>query len=165
MGRIIEGVWDCAYCGSTKIRGKLRVCPVCSRQRDDNIKFYLDDPTNYVSDEEAKNISRNPDWLCSHCDALNSDNEQKCHECGADRSGSEKNYFENRAEIDARRSNSLKHEIPSDLVNQQRLILLRSRRLSMLRLRVKEMLKLQLSYITEWRKSVSLKELRLTLVK
>ena len=116
MGRIIEGVWDCAYCGSTKIRGKLRVCPVCSRQRDDNIKFYLDDPTNYVSDEEAKNISHNPDWLCSYCDALNSDNEQKCHECGADRSGSEKNYFENRAEIDARRSNSLKREVPYDLV-------------------------------------------------
>ena len=117
MGRIIEGVWDCAYCGSTKIRGKLRVCPVCSRQRDDNIKFYLDDPTNYVSDEEAKNISRNPDWLCKYCGALNDDNINECHECGADRFGDEKNYFEILAEKDANKAKSFKNELLDDLAD------------------------------------------------
>ena len=40
MGKIIEGVWDCAYCGTDKIRGAIRKCPNCGRQRDDNIKFY-----------------------------------------------------------------------------------------------------------------------------
>ncbi len=103
MGRLIEGVWDCAYCGSTKIRGSIRECPVCGRQRDTNIKFYMDNPHNYVDDKVAKTINRNPDWLCSYCDGLNSDDVHICPTCGANRADSEKNYFEHRAEVEARR--------------------------------------------------------------
>ena len=103
MGRLIEGVWDCAYCDSKKIRGSIRECPVCGRQRDTNVKFYLDNPNNYVDDKTAKTINRNPDWLCSYCDGLNSDDVHKCPTCGASREESEKNYFEHRAEVEARR--------------------------------------------------------------
>jgi hypothetical protein len=64
----------------------------------------MDDPHNYVDDETARTISRNPDWLCSYCDALNSDDVHECYVCAASREDSEKNYFENRAEIEARRA-------------------------------------------------------------
>ena len=94
MGKIIEGVWDCAYCGTDKIRGAIRKCPNCGRQRDDNIKFYIADPKNYVDEKTAKTISKNPDWQCSYCDGLNSDNDNVCYNCGATREASMKNYFE-----------------------------------------------------------------------
>ena len=94
MGKIIEGVWDCAYCGTDKIRGAIRKCPNCGRQRDDNIKFYIADPKNYVDAETAKTISKNPDWQCSYCEGLNSDNDSICYNCGATREASMKNYFE-----------------------------------------------------------------------
>ena len=103
MGRLIEGVWDCAYCNTTKIRGSIRACPHCGRQRDTNTVFYMDNPTNYVEESTAKTINRNPDWLCSYCDALNSDSTNECYMCGSSREDSKKNYFEHRAEVDARR--------------------------------------------------------------
>ena len=112
MGRLIEGVWDCRYCDSHKIRGSIRVCPVCGRQRDDNIKFYIDNPHDYVDDEKAKTINRNPDWICSYCEALNSDDVQTCHICEASREDSEKNYFERQAELAAREAE--KNRIISD---------------------------------------------------
>ena len=100
MGRIIEGLWDCKYCGKTEIGGSQKKCPVCGKQRDENIKFYLKGEKKYISDEEAKKVSRNPDWLCPYCSNLNSDNDNKCSYCGASRDGTEKDYFENRAEKD-----------------------------------------------------------------
>ena len=50
----------------------------------------------YVSDEEAAKISRNPDWQCSFCGSLNSDNLDSCKNCGATKEESERNYFEMR---------------------------------------------------------------------
>ena len=105
MGRLIEGVWDCPYCGSERIRGSIRECPTCGRQRDQDISFYIADPKNYVDQKTAETISRNPDWLCSYCDGLNDDNVNECHHCGASREGSEKNYFEHKDEVEARRGN------------------------------------------------------------
>ena len=94
MGKIIEGVWDCPYCNSKKIRGSIYECPVCGRQRDIDIKFYIDNPHNYLSDEEARKLNKNPDWICSYCDGLNSDNNENCYNCGASREESELNYLE-----------------------------------------------------------------------
>ena len=96
MGKIIEGVWDCTYCNTDKIRGSIRKCPTCGRQRDDGVKFYIADPKNYISDEAAANLNKNPDWLCSFCDGLNSDDNTTCYNCGASREDSELNYFQNR---------------------------------------------------------------------
>lgn len=102
MGRIIEGVWDCQYCGSKKIRGSIYDCPVCGKTRDKDIKFYIDNPHNYVDNETAKKVSRNPDWLCSYCDSLNPDDVNECQECGASREDSEHNYFERRKIVEER---------------------------------------------------------------
>lgn len=53
MGKIIEGVWDCVYCGAKKVRGGLRECPQCGHPRDENVTFYIDNPKNYIYDEKA----------------------------------------------------------------------------------------------------------------
>lgn len=99
MGRIIEGVWDCAYCGAKKVRGGLRECPQCGHPRDENVKFYIDNPQNYVYDEEkAAKARRGPDWICPACDCLNSVDETVCVGCGTPRDAETKDYFQNQAE-------------------------------------------------------------------
>ena len=108
MGRLIEGVWDCVFCGTDKIRGSERVCPCCGKTRGQDVKFYMDNPKNYVDEEIAKTINRNPDWLCSYCDSLNRDDLDECHSCGATKDDSAKNYFEHRAEVDKRRAEKQK---------------------------------------------------------
>lgn len=104
MGRLIEGVWDCVFCGTDKIRGSERVCPCCGKTRGQEVKFYMSNPKNYVQEDVAKTINRNPDWLCSYCDSLNSDSLDECYNCGATKDDSAKNYFEHRAEVDRRRA-------------------------------------------------------------
>lgn len=97
MGRLIEGYWDCPYCNSRGIRGGLRECPSCGNPRGEDTKFYMKDKS-YVEPSVAKTISRRPDWLCSYCERLNSDDSPSCVSCGASKSSSEKNYFEMKAE-------------------------------------------------------------------
>ena len=68
MGRLIEGLWDCPYCDTKGIRGRERVCPVCSKERGEHTKFYMGNPDDYVVPEaEAKKISKEPDWVCAFC--------------------------------------------------------------------------------------------------
>lgn len=95
MGRLIEGFWDCPYCDHKRIRGLEKICPNCNKPRGDLVKFYMDDPHNYIAEEKAKTISRNPDWVCSFCDSLNSNDVNICHVCMASKEESERNYFEN----------------------------------------------------------------------
>ena len=57
MGRLIEGVWDCVFCGTDKIRGSERVCPCCGKTRGQDVKFYMDNPKNYVNEEVAKTMA------------------------------------------------------------------------------------------------------------
>ena len=56
----------------------------------------MPDEIKYVSEEEAEKISRNPDWQCSFCGSLNSDDLNVCKNCGATKEDSERNYFEMR---------------------------------------------------------------------
>lgn len=102
MGKLIEGFWDCPYCGEKHIGGLQMKCTSCGASRGEDIKFYMDDPKNYIDDEKAKTISKNPDWLCSYCGAYNSDNNPECKNCGATRTESEKNYFEIRKKKEER---------------------------------------------------------------
>ena len=120
MGKIIEGVWDCVYCDTKRIRGSLDRCPVCGKTRGIDTKFYIADPKNYVDEEKAKKISKNPDWLCSFCDSLNSDNINICPNCGATRTESEKNYFtmhqkDNKNNTDSQHNDSEKITNDTDL--------------------------------------------------
>jgi hypothetical protein len=97
MGRIVEGLWDCAYCGTTGIRGGQQKCSNCGRARTKDTTFYMAGQKRYVSQEVAKTLNKNPDWLCEYCDNLNSDNDSICASCGSVRSSSTLNYFQNKA--------------------------------------------------------------------
>lgn len=100
-GRLIEGFYDCQYCGTKRIRGGLSNCPNCGKQRGTGTRFYMDSSNiNYVDSDKAKTISRQPDWLCSFCDQLNSATLSNCSSCGASKDDSEKNYFDMKNEED-----------------------------------------------------------------
>lgn len=93
MGRLIEGSWDCPYCGTKAIGGSIRECPNCGRPRDDETKFYMPSEINYVPEEKAKQINRNPDWICPYCDSLNSADDSNCKFCGSKRTSENLDYF------------------------------------------------------------------------
>jgi len=106
MSKLVMGYWDCPFCGSKGIRGDVVNCPSCGRARGD-VQFYMKDydegetreendraDVEYLSEEQAKYVSKNPDWYCSFCNSLNSDNAQFCGNCGASRADSESNYFQ-----------------------------------------------------------------------
>lgn len=93
MGKLIEGLWDCPYCGTKKIKGGLRECPSCGRPRDENTKFYMPNEIQYVSEEEESSIIRKPDWICSYCNSLNSDSDDICISCGSKRTDENLDYF------------------------------------------------------------------------
>ncbi len=106
MGKLVMGYWDCPYCDTKGIRGDSAVCPSCGRPRGE-VVFYIkgqaqdeerraDDVADieYVDEETAKYVNRNPDWYCSFCETLNSDNAETCQSCGASRKDSEANYFQ-----------------------------------------------------------------------
>lgn len=96
MGRLIEKLWDCKYCGTKGIGGSKRECPNCGKVRDVDTVFYMPNEVKYVPEEEASKINRNPDWLCQYCDTLNSASETVCKQCGAERTSENLDYFQNR---------------------------------------------------------------------
>lgn len=77
------------------IRG-VRDCLNCGKPRDDNTQFYMKSKTDYVDGEVAKTINRNPDWICSYCNSLNSDSNNNCLSCGASKEDSKLNYLQNK---------------------------------------------------------------------
>ena len=106
MSKLVMGYWDCPICGNKGIRGDVTNCPSCGRARGD-VKFYMKGveegatreenergDIEYLTEEQAKYVSKNPDWYCSFCNSLNSDNAQFCSNCGATRADSEANYFD-----------------------------------------------------------------------
>ena len=96
MEKLVEGLWDCPFCDNKRIRAGQKTCSNCGRPQDESTKFYMPDAVEYVPEEKAEKISRNPDWQCSFCDSLNSDNLDSCANCGATKEESERNYFEMR---------------------------------------------------------------------
>ena len=96
MAKIVEGLWDCQYCDTKGISGRIRVCPHCAKPRNEDTTFYMGTAKEYISNEEAQQLNKNPDWICSYCNSLNSDNDTNCKSCGASREESEKNYLQNK---------------------------------------------------------------------
>lgn len=105
MGKLVMAYWDCPYCGNKGVQGSEQQCPSCGRARGD-VKFYMKDNAQdstresyergdieYVDDEQAASVNRNPDWYCSFCNSLNNDDAKFCTTCGATREDSEMNYF------------------------------------------------------------------------
>ena len=106
MGRTVMGYWDCPVCGSKGIAGNVMNCPACGRARGD-VRFYMKDGAEnttreadergdieYLTEEQAQEIGKNPDWYCSFCNSLNKDHAAFCTNCGASRESSESNYFD-----------------------------------------------------------------------
>ncbi len=104
MGKLIMAYWDCPVCGNQGIRGDVMNCPSCGRARGD-VQFYMKEGSQereanetgdleYLSDEKAAEMGKNPDWYCSFCNSLNRDNAAFCSNCGASRESSESNYFD-----------------------------------------------------------------------
>lgn len=110
MGRLIEGLWDCSYCSTKGNRGSIRDCPNCGRPRDENTKFYMPGTTIYVSEEKAKTINRNPDWICPYCDSLNSDFISNCESCGSARTEENLDYFSIKEQAHSTNSSSISEE-------------------------------------------------------
>lgn len=94
MGKIVEGVWDCTHCNSKNIKARYKNCPNCGASQDEDTVFRLPDQITYVPENEAKHISRQPDWQCSYCNQLNKDTDTTCEGCGASKQDSEYNYFQ-----------------------------------------------------------------------
>lgn len=106
MGRIIEGLWDCKYCDTKEIKGSKRECPNCGRPRDEDTRFYLPGDKakfNYLNEEKAVKITREPDWVCEFCDSLNSDENTHCESCGAERTSQNLDYFSNIAKMESKK--------------------------------------------------------------
>lgn len=111
MGKIIEGVWDCRYCGAKKVRGGLRECPQCGHPRDEGVTFYIDNPQNYVYDEaKAAKARRGPDWACPACNCFNSADDQICIGCGTPRDSDAKDYFQTQEVLHAAEQRTYQRE-------------------------------------------------------
>ena len=96
MGRIIEGYWDCAYCGAKGILGRYRDCPSCGKPRGEDTVFYHDPPNEQNVVENPEEVSREADWHCEFCDSLNPASAKFCESCGSPRT--DKTYFEMKEE-------------------------------------------------------------------
>ncbi len=88
---IKEGVWDCPYCGATRIRGPETECNNCGASRDDDVKLYLPEGAAEVTDEQAlKRASAGADWRCGFCGSESPAGTEVCTECGAKPDGTER---------------------------------------------------------------------------
>ena len=93
--RIIEGLWDCPYCGEKGISGLTKTCPNCAHPQDADTKFYLGSEKKAIEAEKAKNYGKGADWTCSFCGSLNRYDRDNCANCGAGRADSSGSYFDN----------------------------------------------------------------------
>ena len=92
---IIQGYWDCPYCGNEGIPGKEQTCPSCGKTRSAETKFYMKEKTP-VADESK--VEKGPDWFCPYCDSYNSHSATHCKNCGHEREATDQDYFAKREE-------------------------------------------------------------------
>ena len=122
-GKLIEGLWDCPFCDNKRIKAGQKTCPLCGHPQDENTKFYMPDAIEYVSEEKAAKISRNPDWQCSFCGSLNSDDLNICKNCGATKEDSERNYFEIRKQEEEKKNEALTNAEKARVAAEERALL------------------------------------------
>lgn len=92
--RILEGLWDCKYCGTDKIGGLTKHCPCCGHPQDTDIEFYLGEEKKYLEDDIAKEYGQGADWVCPYCGALNRTHYKFCATCGSAKDEGNKDYFQ-----------------------------------------------------------------------
>lgn len=113
--RIVEGVWDCPYCGANDIGGLTKHCPCCGHPQDKGTEFRLGKAKRYLTEEEADKVGTNPDWACDFCQSLNNSRYSYCSNCGAKREAENKDYFELHSESEVQEESSItKSEIQEE---------------------------------------------------
>ena len=117
-GKIVEGVWDCPYCGADEIGGLQKYCPSCGHPQSQNTKFRMGTAKRYLTEEEINTVGTEPDWLCDYCNTLNNDKFKYCKNCGAERTKENKDYFEMHQEGNAARSDDESSDPEAPEVNQ-----------------------------------------------
>jgi RNA polymerase subunit RPABC4/transcription elongation factor Spt4 len=85
---VYEMLWDCRFCGTTKLLGKThRFCPACGSPQDPSWRYYpADDEKIAVKDH----VFVGTDKTCSACGTLNAGNAEFCPRCGAPQTDSAK---------------------------------------------------------------------------
>lgn len=78
---VYEMLWDCKYCGTTKLLGKThKFCPVCGAQQDASWRYFpSDDEKVAVKDH----VYVGADKVCPACNSLVAGNAEFCGRCGA----------------------------------------------------------------------------------
>lgn len=97
-GKIVEGLWDCPYCGADKIGGLRKYCPSCGHPQSKDTTFYVGEEKHYLTEEEISAVGDQPDWKCEYCTSLNNAKFKFCKNCGAERTEGNKDYHELRQE-------------------------------------------------------------------
>jgi hypothetical protein len=83
---IREGRWDCPSCGSVGQLGRHVYCVGCGSPRPKEIRFYLPDDAEAVTDAgQLSQAAAGPEWLCEHCGGSARAGDRNCPGCGAPR--------------------------------------------------------------------------------
>lgn len=105
-GQKVEMLWNCSYCGSTKILARNKACPNCGRARIGGAYLGDNPKERILSEEDKKLFTGKADWYCDYCDSMNPSNAETCMYCGSAREESKKGYS------DRKREQIAKGEIP-----------------------------------------------------
>ena len=81
-----EMLWDCGFCGATKLLGKShRHCPSCGAPQDADARYFPEDDADRVAVEDHEFVGA--DWECGACESPNAAVAEFCSSCGAPRDG------------------------------------------------------------------------------
>ena len=85
---IYEMMWDCGYCGATKLLGKThRHCPQCGAAQDPSSRYF---PPESEKVAVQDHVYFGVDWKCGSCDTPNSNASAFCGNCGTPKDGAGK---------------------------------------------------------------------------
>lgn len=81
--KLYEMLWDCRFCGTTKLLGKSqRFCPTCGAAQDPSWRYFPSDADKvYLDANENKFVG--VDVVCASCGNLNTGDAAHCVRCGA----------------------------------------------------------------------------------
>jgi hypothetical protein len=78
---VYEMVWDCRYCGATKLLGLThRHCPSCGAQQDPNTRYF---PADHEKVAVRDHQFVGSDIACRYCGAPSARRAHNCGQCGA----------------------------------------------------------------------------------
>lgn len=80
-------LWDCGYCGTTKLLAKdQKVCPTCGGIQDPTKRYF---PDMSEAQEVVGHVVKGVDRICGACDKVNPIEALNCTSCGASMKGAQ----------------------------------------------------------------------------